>query len=165
MKHLSAYFFILLCLTGCKRQDPQPELKDPIYSDIFRQTQDANKELESSRKELEGAKKEWEMADPQTGESRVKRATYFDIQNRLNKMAQETRFLELTLQRRKDFVRAAYLKAFEKDQEWPDPNELKYYKANKSLVSAPRSYDETHKMRVQQRAPAQIPKKAAAKQE
>lgn len=148
-----------LFILGCKREDPQPELSDPIFVDLVHQHESAEREVANLAKDLESSQKELVTADKQNGEIKIQRSKMFDFQEKLDKARQYSKFLHLEVERRRAFARKSYSKAFEKDEVWPDPAELRMYQANKRLVEAPKSYDETHRQRLQDRKPANSPGK------
>jgi hypothetical protein len=163
LRQILLILVFLIFSSGCKRLDPNPELKDPIFGDLVRNLEDQTREKESVSKELETARKDLEAADIQNGESKVRRQAVFDLQQKLDQVKQKYRFAELEVARRTEFARKSYQKAFDKGQEWPDPAEYQSFLANKRLVSAPKSYDETHKMRLEEnksRKPAATTTKA-----
>jgi hypothetical protein len=155
--------FALLLLMACKRHDPNPEMKDPIYGDLIKQAENANRQWESAKRDLEEAQKALTTADVQNGEIKARRNSVFEYERILDKATQHTKFCELEVERRKDYDRKSYEEAFQKDKEWPNPEEFQEYQANQRLVNIPENYDETHKKRLQERAPAS--QKAPAKKE
>ncbi len=150
---------LALTLVGCKKRDGTPETRDPIYGDLTRQLEEQTREVDSIKRDLETAKKDFEVADPQNGEVKVRRQAIFDLTMDLDKELQKQKYLELQIASRKEFARKSYDKAFDKDLEWPDPTEFRLYKSNQRLVRAPKSYDETHKKRLEERKPANVPQK------
>ena len=152
-------FFLIL--VSCKVHDSSPELKDPIYSDILRQGEEVGRDIADLQKQLEEAKKGFESAGLQNGEIKMRRNSIFEITAKIDLAQQKSRYLEFKAERRKAFARRSYEKTFEKDEPWPDPKELRVYQVNKKLMATPRSYDQTHRERLEARAPASKNKKEA----
>jgi len=145
---------VVLLMNSCKSRDAQPELRDPIFADLVKQLETQERKVESLKKDLSVAKSDLSLADPQNGEATVRRQTVFDMSTKLDLEGQKARFLEIQVESRREFARKSYNKAFDKGEEWPQSEEYHLYQVNQKLLTAPRSYDETHRARLQGRAPA-----------
>jgi len=155
-------FCVSMAMGACTKQpDKNPELSDPIYSDISSHLGTANSEVGRLEKELESAKKELEAAKPQTGELRVYRNQYFDALRGLEAAKQKALYLELRLKSRKSYARESYRKAFERGESWPNPGELKDYKTHQRLTGGPREWGDALRARL----PASAAKPKEKKQE
>ena len=55
-RSLQLLFCVFLLLTGCKHEEPNPELLDPIYSDLVKQQADDEGKLAAEQKALAGAR-------------------------------------------------------------------------------------------------------------
>ncbi len=139
MKILSLVITLFL-LTSCDKPDPNPELKDPIYSDLQSQFDSTKKALEGEIKLLEGHQHDIEMVTPQSGEIKTVQKKITDSRNQINKLEQEKAYLLLKVESRKNSDIIAYSKAYKKKEPWPNPNELKSYKIEQKLRSAKRTW-------------------------
>lgn len=133
-----AFIFIITCLFGCNKPNPNPELADEIYQDLQTNAADARKDVESEKKKLEGFKKDVEKAVPQTGEIKYAQKRYFESEMRVQKLEQLAKYYELRAETRKRHTKAEYLKAFKEDKPWPTEEEIAAFKQYKlsSVVDA-----------------------------
>lgn len=138
---------LFLLLTACEKPDPNPELKDPIYTDIAAQLDVVSKALETERKNLEGHRKDLASVIPQTGEIKTVQKKIGDALLLVNKWEQEKVYLSLRLASRKQEDFLAYNKAFREKKPWPDPTEHKAYKDGQKLRAAKRTWDVKERMR------------------
>jgi len=134
--------FFLLGVSGCKSNDPNPELKDPIYIDIKSELEEMNKQLGIAEKFLVNAYKEEKNAELGSSELATIRRDIRAEKIKIESIRQSIRYTEIRLERRKLEARLAYAKAFKSDKEWPDKKEYKAYLAHKELVEAPESWNE-----------------------
>lgn len=128
-------------LFGCNKPNPNPELADPIYSDLQNRAQDSQKELDSEKKKLDGFKKELDAVKPQTGEIKYAQKRYFESEAKVQRLEQEVKYYELKAQSRKRFAKQEYMKAFIAGKTWPVPDEAEAYKVHRELSSIPTSWD------------------------
>lgn len=128
---------------------------------MVRKMEDSQRKVEDAKRELEEAKKNLENAGIQNGEIKVQRLSVFDKMQQLDKAMQTARYLELQAESRKEYDRKSYKKAFDAGKEWPDPEDFRLYKVHQKLVNIPKSYDETHHNRLQERKPASKTEKKA----
>ncbi|WP_291516591.1 hypothetical protein [Bdellovibrio sp. ArHS] len=143
-------FFCLIILSfavsACNKPDPNPELKDPIYSDLNTTLAAANAALEAEKKALEGFQKELVDVVPQTGQIKYAQKRVFESQQKISRLEQEKQYLELKLEARKKSSKKAYLAAFKKGDIWPNPKEFEDYQAEKKLREAKRTWDVKQRM-------------------
>ena len=155
---------LFLGLVACRHEDSTPELSDPIFADMVRRMEEAQRKVDQLKRDYESIKKDYENAGIQNGEIKVQRQTLFDKIQDLDKLQQKTRFMELEADSRKAWDRKSYKKAFDANKDWPDPEEFRLYKFHQKLVGIPKSYDETHHNRLEARKPAnKEPQKKSAK--
>jgi len=57
---------LLLGLAGCRKEDPNPELLDPIYADLERRATEMQKNLDEEVKKQEDLHKTLEKSEPNT---------------------------------------------------------------------------------------------------
>jgi hypothetical protein len=144
---LIAAIFLIFTLAACSKPDPNPELKDPIYSDLQTQLGATTAQLEAKKKELEGFEKDLIEVVPQTGQIKYAKKRVFEAQALVNKFEQEKAYLELKIEQRKRTAQASYRKAFAKKEEWPDPKEWASYQVEQKLRNAKRSWDVKDRMK------------------
>ena len=118
----------ILGAAGCHNPDPHPEAMDPIYKDIEHAQGEIKGQIESEAKNLEEAKATLKKVVPQTGQIKFAQKHYFDSLARIEKLKQLQRYYALKLKSRESEAQELYLKAFEKDQPWPEPEEFETYK-------------------------------------
>jgi hypothetical protein len=132
---------ILTVLCGCHSPNPHPELGDPIYLDIERDLKASAGAVQSEEKNLEDLKKALKDIKPQTGQIKYAMKKIYDSEGRLVKLRQINTYLQLRLDTRAKEDGINYLRAFEKDIPWPDPNEYKTYMSYKNMQLAPRAWN------------------------
>ncbi len=128
-------------IAGCKKPIENPELLDPIYADLLKESKFYDDAAKTKQAELEAIKKEWEEAPPQTGREKMARNRYYNKEREVTKAYQTARFFELRARTRKSEDKKAYLKAFLADKPWPDPNEYEAYQMETRLTKANRNWD------------------------
>ncbi len=127
-------------LVGCRKEDPNPELLDPIYNDLRAQLASAESAVEAMSKKLEAAKKELTISEPRSLDRRIARDNIEKYTQGLTKAEELREFYTIRVARRLAETRKSYKQAFRKNAPWPDPNEYEYYKINKKLVTAPQNW-------------------------
>lgn len=136
MNSLRAFLFLLIfgfTLSGCKKEDPNPELKDPIFSDLSKRAKDFEAEYTSLSTEVAELRKKLASAP----EHSMERKDYLSkISRNLPKLRHSDQmrvYYKIRADRRKLEARIAYKKAFQAEKEWPDPKEFEDYKTAKSV--------------------------------
>ncbi|WP_210415550.1 hypothetical protein [Bdellovibrio sp. NC01] len=142
-----AAILILFTLAACNKPDPNPELKDPIYSDLQTKLGAATAAVEAEKKKLEGFEKDLETVVPQTGQIKYAQKRVFESQALIVKLEQEKAYLELKIEQRKKEAAISYHKAFAKKEEWPNPKEYASYQAEEKLRTAKRTWDVKSRMK------------------
>jgi hypothetical protein len=139
--HLAVLFGLFLILTGCKEPVPNPELRDPIYGDLKAQLATTLTELEAEKKEIAELEKTMPKMDVRTAEIRQARRLLVSHTHKFSQLKQMKEYYEVRLEQRKAFVEKDYLRAFEADLPWPNPDEYERYKVVKKLRTADRNWD------------------------
>lgn len=130
--NVTLIFLIVLCtqLLGCKKEDPNPELMDPIYSDLLKRATESQKAFDDAKVKIETLRQDLSKAEPNSIDVK-------DIQKELAKMElqklraeQEARYFRIRSERRKFEDRIEYKKAFAKNEEWPNKREYSDYLVN-----------------------------------
>jgi hypothetical protein len=158
MKKIILVLSLLTAIVGCSKPDPNPENKDPIYSDINARLAKVSAELNAEVKTLEGHKKEMTEVTPQTGQIKYAQKRVFESEAKITRLQQEKQYLELKSAARLKYARTSYKAAYNKKESWPDPAELEAYTAEQKLRDAKRSWDV--KQRMQDAGVGEQPKSA-----
>lgn len=123
----------LFSLTGCKSEDPNPELKDPIYKDLQSLSSEHQKNFEEQKKHREEL--ELSMQKLEVNSLDLKKAR-LDLDKTLRVMRdaeQKALYYKIRAERRRVEGRLAYKIAFHQGKEWPDPAEYSGYLVNKRV--------------------------------
>ena len=141
MHKILAFLILTLALVGCKKPDPHPELKDPIFSDLQTQLGTVTAALAAERKTLIDHRKTLSEVKPQTGQVKYATKRVNESEQKINKLEQEEKFLVLKIASRKKHARKSYMAAFKKEAAWPDPEEYRMYQSEMRLRNAKRTWD------------------------
>jgi LAS superfamily LD-carboxypeptidase LdcB len=141
-------FFLLLFISsfvfmGCRKPDPQPELRDPIYLSIQKELKEAQASLKAIEAEHKDNTNNLDKIEPYTRQSKTFWQKYWSSEKKLRKAQQMVDFYNLHLINRKYAARDSYIRAFNSKNEgnWPNPNQYQRYLTNKRLKEAPRKWD------------------------
>lgn len=132
---------IFLILAACSRPNPQPELLDPIYSDLQQRSAVAKAAAESMKEEIKKAKDELEKLPARDPSKRKAQQDISRKELQFVVAEQDGLYFEVRAQQRKDFAREAYLKAFNAGKPWPDPKDFEAYKLQRKLAESPREWN------------------------
>jgi hypothetical protein len=131
----------ILFLTGCKTEDPNPELLDPVYVDLDKRANDFKKAYDEQVKMQDEARATIEKSDPNTLELRNARADLLKSEHKALDFDQKARYFEIRAKRRLYVDRLTYKEALAKNKVWPDPKEYSEYLVNMRLQDAPRNWN------------------------
>lgn len=131
----------LLNLSSCKKEDPNPELRDQIYQDIVAQEGDNLKAVADIEKKIEDAKKAVLDSKPQTGEVRRNTKKVFELENLRSKLKQQETFWKIRKFERLKFVRRNKPEMTEEDWNSRSKSEYEQYLSEKKLRQAKNSWD------------------------
>jgi hypothetical protein len=136
--------FILLIvifgLVGCKKEDPNPELLDPIYVDLDQRATSAQKAYDEELKKQADTKIALEKALANTIELKNAQKDLAKSQSIAVDLEQKARFYQIRAKRRLFVDRITYKAAFAKDEKWPDPREYSDYQVNMRLQESSRNW-------------------------
>ena len=127
---------LLLLFTGCKEEEPNPELRDPIYKDLSDKAEKAQKDLIAEEKNLKSLIEALASEKIRTLGIKLARNKVNTSRKKVVQLRQSAKYLKIRAEHRKLSGRKAYRIAFKKGLPWPDPNELKRYKTNAKLRAA-----------------------------
>jgi hypothetical protein len=148
-------------VTGCKKEDPSPELRDPLYSEFVSQRNRYQKLLEDTEKGLQADLKALESTEPRTLDVKIQRNAILKKESQITEARQMLEYYRVRAELRRVYARKSYKIAFRKGEEWPDPSEINAYQTNKKLVDAPRSWGHRVPKNSHQELSAQDMKKGA----
>lgn len=147
MRIILFFTFILLALSGCKKPDPNPELHDPIYSDLQSRLGSVSSSLNAEKKTLAEHQKTLSEVKPQTGQNKYAMKRVYESQEKITRFQQEEQYLTLKIAARKKQAKRSYMAAFNKGESWPDPAEYQAYQSEQRLRNAKRSWDVKERMK------------------
>lgn len=135
LRTLRVAFALIAALTlgACSKEDPNPELRDPIYADLGKRQADAQKAYEEASAKIKELVEKLEKAEANSLEKR-------DMERDLRKYRkvaldseQMARYYKIRVERRRIVDKAAYREALEAKKEWPYPDEYSDYLTNRRL--------------------------------
>ncbi|MEK6556258.1 MAG: hypothetical protein AABZ31_13510 [Bdellovibrionota bacterium] len=140
--HLLKYmtFAVFILLSGCKSEDPTPELRDPIYNDLVKQQRDAEDGLKKSIEAVAKLEKEYAEQAPRTIDRKTTQKELFKEQEKVHRLTQEAEYYRIAALKRKAEATIGYKTAFAEDKTWPDPKEYESYKLNKKMRETSRNW-------------------------
>jgi hypothetical protein len=134
MRLFYALLLLFPLLGACeKKADPNPELRDPIYSDFKAELGLAEQGIAAEKKTLEGHEQELKEVVPQSGQIKFAQKRIYESRDKITKLEQRKLYFELKIKARMAEARKAYRAAFNKGEEWPDPKEYDEYKVASKL--------------------------------
>jgi hypothetical protein len=120
----------VLALVGCKKEDPNPELLDPIYKDLEKRSSESQKSWDEDIAKIKELREKLEKAEPNTIDKKNVLRDLDKASKSLIQSEQNAKYYKIRLQRRLLVDRLTYKEAFAKDQPWPDPKEYSDYLVN-----------------------------------
>jgi hypothetical protein len=166
VRHQLLFFTILILCAGCRKEEPNPENLDKIYSELGKIKAEKEGALASEKKAEEKAKKALEEAVPGTLDLKNAARDLSKAQTNIDRLEQEVRFADIRVRRRLAEDRYNYHLAFAagKEAEWPSKEEFEAWETNSRLRSAPMNWS-ARVPKLFDRKPAAKPKKAEAAEE
>ncbi len=131
---------VLFAFSACHREDPYPELRDPIYEDLLHDLQEKTAARDDAQKQVESLKKSIADSQPRTSERAEDKMALRREEKLYQKLIQEVEYAKIRTERRRVEGRRDYKIAFLKGKEWPDPEEYKRYLLSKKLNSVSESW-------------------------
>ncbi len=141
MLKITLFFLISLCLLACDRPNPEPHKLDPIYSELEREAKAVQGEIDKAKKDLEGFLKEHEAVVPQTGQIKYAQKRVDETRNRIQKLEQLKLYWDLRVKSREEYAKTEYMKAYNKKEPWPPPEEYQSYLTMRKFEQSPRHWD------------------------
>lgn len=127
-------------LAGCKKEDPTPELMDPIFKDLEARYSAYQKNYEESKAKIPALQDSLAKAEPRSIELKNFQTELSKEKLKLMNAEQLSRYYRIRMERRRLTSRISYKKAFLEDKPWPDPSEYSDYLVNIRLQEANRNW-------------------------
>lgn len=142
------YLFIFLLMTtiSCSRVDKNPELRDPVYSDIQSEIGTLKTAIDLKIKEIDGFKLELKDVVPQSGQIKYVQKRLYEAQGALTRMEQELLFFELKRESQIESARRGYHRSLKDNSIWPDPKEYGEYLVEKRFRRASKTWNARDRM-------------------
>lgn len=132
----------IFSILGCKSKNPNPELIDPIYLDLQKEERRHSQLVKELEKQIETSNKELASSEPRSIDLKIKAKEISGLKDRLIRLKQGEEYFRIRAELRRVEARKAYTIAFEKGEEWPNPEEFKAYEVNKRLRTVPLNWSE-----------------------
>lgn len=135
------YFFILftffLIISGCRKPEENPELRDPIVRDLQQKLKEAEANLKTYEAEYVGVQQTVKNASVNTRELKEARKNFYSAEKKLRKAQQMVHYYQIKVNLRTIAGRTEYIKTFKEEKEfnWPDPNAIRKYNINNRVHS------------------------------
>jgi hypothetical protein len=148
-------------LAGCKKEEPNPELLDPIYKDLEARHAAYSKNVEESKAKIPVLEESISKAEARSIDLKNFEKELSKEKLKLMNSEQLARYYRIRAERRKLTDRIEYKKAFAADKVWPDPHEYSDYLVNIRLQEANRNWG-ARVPKLQDRMPGSAPAKPKA---
>ncbi len=137
------WIIILICpvLASCHRQNPYPELNDPIYEDLFHSLQAKTHDLAEAKKKLAAIKKELVATRPRTIDRANDKLLLKKEQVIYQRLLQTVAYDKIRTKRRQIDDRVSYKLAFLQGKPWPNPKEYQRYLLSKKMSHSVHNWD------------------------
>ena len=127
-------------LAGCHREDPSPELRDPIYQDLLHDLQGKTQARDDAQKKINSLEIALKHDPPRSIDRSNDKMALKREQNLYQKLVQDVAYAKIRTDRRKVEGRRAYRIAFLEGKPWPSPKEYQQYLRSKHLASVAKDW-------------------------
>lgn len=103
--------FLITFMSACKKRDPNPELRDKVYSQLIADLAVAKADLAEKQGEIAQHSSDLKSAPVQTGESKVYQKRLNDAIDVRTYLEQRVRLYEVRIEERKLFAQRKYLES------------------------------------------------------
>lgn len=129
-------------LSGCRHENPNPELSDKIYQDLRAEFDIAKKNTQNEIDQLEKVTQELKAVVPQSGFKKFAERRFFQSEKQLAVYYQQEKYFEVKLEQRRIFVQKRYLESLlPGGRPWPDLAEQQEYEIRLKLRRAKLEWD------------------------
>lgn len=129
----SIAFIVLISLSGCEKEDPNPELRDPIWQDLSKRAADYEKQRDESKAKLTGLREKLEKVEPNSMDLKDVRKDIAKTEKALLGQEQLARYYKIRAERRLVVDKISARDAHASGKEWPDKAEYSDYLVNMRL--------------------------------
>lgn len=129
----SIALIMIAALAGCEKEDPNPELRDPIWKDLSERAAQYEKQKEESKAKLKTLREKLEKVEPNTMDLKDVRRDIAKTEKALLGAEQLARYYRIRADRRKVEDKISARDALAKGKEWPDKSEYSDYLTNKRV--------------------------------
>lgn len=130
-----------LFVSGCRSQNPTPEVLDPIFADLNQRSSVAKAAAEGAKADITSMRDELAALPPRDPTRRKLLQDLSKKELQFVVAEQDALYFEIRAQQRKDYARDEYLKAFNAGKDWPDPKDFEAYKLQRKLAESPREWN------------------------
>jgi len=159
---VSIFFIFTVC--GCESEDPNPELKDPVYKDLKGKADSHEKTILENKKRLDELLVALEKTEANSIEQKDVRRDIAKAKETIGNSEQWHRYFKIRAERRAVVDKIAAREAKREGKPWPDPAEYSDYQVNSRLRDAPRNWN-NRVPKLIDRLPKKVSEKEAAKQD
>ncbi len=132
---------LLLCgLTACSSEDPNPELKDPIFADLIKRLEHHTKGVDEGTNAVKDLVEKLEKAEPNSIEKKDIQKELAKTRIKLRDNQQWATYYKIRVERRKVMDKIEYRRALAQGKEWPDPTDYSDYQVNRRVVEINRNW-------------------------
>jgi len=125
-----------LIMVSCKKKEnPSPELMDPIYLDLIKVHKTKAKELEEEQKSTKTLLTDLKSTFPRSPQRKSAQKALSVNRKKIRQMKQKVKYLDIRKKHRRIIARRDYRRAFYNHKVWPDPKDYASYQTNKRLKS------------------------------
>lgn len=129
----SIAFITIVSLSGCEKEDPNPELRDPIWKDLSEQAAHYEKQKEENKAKLKELREKLQKVEPNSMDLKDVRRDLAKTEKALLGAEQLSRYYRIRADRRKVEDKISAREALAQGKEWPDKREYSDYLVNKRL--------------------------------
>jgi len=130
MKRFFVGLMVSFLLLGCKQEEPNPELRDPIFQDLSKKAADAQKSLDEALVKRKEGREKLEKTEPNSIELKDAKKELEKTESLVTRLQQDATYYRIRAERRKIVAKMTYREAFWQDKPWPDPREYSDYQLN-----------------------------------
>jgi hypothetical protein len=141
-----SFILLAIVLVACDKPNPEPEKLDPIYASIEKEIKEMEAAISGTEKAVQEAQENYQKAVPQTGQIKFALKRLNEAKAALEKQRQMKQYWELRLKSRLRWDREHYLRAYNKKEPWPPPEEYEEYRAQRALESASRNWKNSERI-------------------
>lgn len=133
MRFTLLMFALLLGLSACSKEEPNPEERDPIYKDLEKRAADYQKSVDEAQAKVKELSEALDKAKPNTIEEKDIERDLHKYRAQLVGSQQLALYYKIRTDRRKYVDHVTYHEAFVAKKSWPDKNEYSDYLVNMRL--------------------------------